>query len=253
MRRLTTATLLAAGLIVTGGTARAAEGTASPAQEWSFQGFFGTYDRAAQQRGFQVYNEVCAACHGLRLLSYRHLAGIGFDEEQIKAIAAEKTVLDGPNEAGEMFERPARPSDRILSPFPNDQAARAANNGALPPDLSLIAKARVGGPDYLHALQVGYVEPPADFALLDGMSYNAYFPGHQIAMPPPLSDGAVTYTDGTEATVDRMSRDVTTFLNWAAEPELEARKRIGVKTVLFLIVLAGLLYAAKRKVWATVH
>ncbi len=196
---------------------------------------------------------MCAGCHSLSLLAYRHLAGIGFDEEAIKAIAAQDTVTDGPNDEGEMFERPARPADRVKAPFPNPQAARAANNGALPPDLSLITKARKGGADYVYALMTGYVEPPAEVTVQEGMNYNAYFPGHQIAMPAPLSEDAVTYADGTPASVEQMAHDVTTFLAWAAEPEMEARKRMGVKTILFLIVLTGLFYAVKRKVWADVH
>jgi ubiquinol-cytochrome c reductase cytochrome c1 subunit len=178
---------------------------------------------------------------------------IGFTEEQVKKIAAAKQVTDGPNDQGEMFQRPGQASDRFVSPFPNDNAARAANNGALPPDLSLIVKARKGGANYSHALLTGYKPPPPDVKLPDGMSYNLYFPGNQIAMPPPLSDGAVEYADKTKATVDQMARHVSTFLAWAAEPELEARKRIGVKTLLFLLVLTGMLYAVKRKVWADVH
>jgi ubiquinol-cytochrome c reductase cytochrome c1 subunit len=226
-----------------------------PHQAWSWDGIFGTYDRAALQRGFQVYKDVCSACHSLDLLSYRNLTGIGLTDDQAKKIAEADLITDGPNEEGEMFERPGRLSDSFKAPFPNVQAARAANNGALPPDLSLITKARIGGADYLHALLTGYGDPPAGVTLNDGMSYNQYFPvgQFQIAMPPPLSDGAVTYADGTEATVDQMARDVATFLTWAAEPEMEDRKRTGVKTILFLIVLTGLFYAVKRKVWADVH
>ena len=153
-----------------------------------------------------------------------------------------------------MFMRPARAADRVPSPFPNDQAARVANNGALPPDLSLIVEARKGGADYIHALLVGYRDPPPEgFQLSEGMYYNEFFPGHQIAMPPPLSDGLVTYTDGTEATLDQQSRDVTAFLAWATEPNLEDSKRMGVAVLLFVIVLTGLLYALKRQVWSDVH
>jgi ubiquinol-cytochrome c reductase cytochrome c1 subunit len=152
-----------------------------------------------------------------------------------------------------MFTRPGRPTDRVKAPFANEQAARAANNGAYPPDLSMVVKARAGGPDYLHALLTGYHEPPADMKMQEGMNYNAVFPGHQIAMPPPLQPDGVTYADGTRATVDQMARDVTTFLAWASEPEMEVRKRMGVKVILFLIVLTGILYAVKRKIWAAVH
>lgn len=235
------------------GTAAAAEGAALPHQDWSFDGLFGTYDRGAAQRGFQVYQEICSGCHSLNLVHYRNLASLGFSEDEIKAIAADVEVTDGPDEDGEMFERPGRPSDSFKAPFPNEQAARAANGGAFPPDLSLITKARVGGPDYVYGILTGYGEPPADVTLPEGMYYNAYFPGHQIAMPPPLSDDMVSYADGTPATIDQMAHDVVTFLNWTAEPELEVRKRTGVKVMLFLIVLTGLLYATKRKIWAQVH
>jgi ubiquinol-cytochrome c reductase cytochrome c1 subunit len=224
-----------------------------PAQKWTFQGLFGTLDRAAMQRGFQVYNEVCAGCHSLRLVAYRNLMDIGFTEDQVKTIAAEKEVTDGPNDEGEMFDRPARPSDKFVSPFPNVQAARSANNGAFPPDLSLIVKARVGGADYLHALLTGYKEePPKGVKLAENMAYNVYFTGHQIAMPSPLSDDGVEYADKTKATVAQMSQDVTTFLAWASEPEMEERKRLGVKAILFLIVFTGMLYALKRKIWADI-
>lgn len=220
-----------------------------PKQDWSFHGPFGTFDRAAAQRGFQVYKEVCATCHSLSLLSYRHLRDIGFNEAEVKALAAQAMVKDGPNEAGEMFERPGLPSDRFPAPFANKKAAQAANGGAYPPDLSLIVKARQDGANYLYALLNGYEEPPHDVALGAGMNYNKYFPGHQIAMPKPMNEGAVTYADGTKATVEQMAHDVTTFLAWAAEPELEARKRMGVRVMLFMLVLAGLFYMSKRKVW----
>jgi ubiquinol-cytochrome c reductase cytochrome c1 subunit len=228
---------------------------ALPREHWSWDGIFGTYDRAQLQRGFQVYKEVCAACHSLNLLSYRNLMEIGFSEDQAKQVAKGDLIVDGPNDEGEMFERPGILSDRFKAPFPNEQAARAANNGALPPDLSLITKAREGGADYIHALMTGFGEAPADMKMNNGMNYNKYFLAgqFQIAMPPPLSDGVVTFADGTEASVDQMARDVSAFLTWAAEPEMEARKRTGIKTILFLIVLTGLLYAAKRKVWANLH
>ncbi len=233
--------------------AAAAEGVAVPSRSWSFDGIFGTYDRAAAQRGFQVYQNVCAGCHGVRFLAFRNLLDIGLDEETVRAVAAERTVVDGPDDGGEMYERPGRLSDRWPSPFANEQAARAAMGGAYPLDLSLIAKARPQGPDYLYALLTGYHEPPADMAVPDGLYYNAYFPGHLIAMPPPLSDGAVEYADGTEATVAQMASDVTYFLTWLAEPKLEERKQTGIKVVLFLIVLTALLYAYKRRIWADVH
>ncbi len=231
--------------------ATAAEG-AFPAQKWSFDGVFGRYDRAALQRGFQVYQEVCAGCHGVKYIAFRNLTEIGLSEDQVKAIAAEYDVEGGPDDEGEMFTRPAILSDILPSPFANDNAARASNNGALPPDLSLIAKARTGGPDYLHALLTGYEDAPDDVTLNEGMSYNVYFRGNQIAMPEPLAEDSVEYTDGTPATVEQMSLDVVHFLMWTAEPKLEARKRMGLKVMLFLVVLTALFYASKRKVWSKI-
>lgn len=251
MRKLVLALAASAALI--GGAANAAEEASPPAQSWSFDGVFGTFDRAAAQRGFQVYKEVCSACHAVEHLRYRDLAALGFNADEVKAIAAEYEVTDGPNDEGEMFQRPAKPSDRFKEPFANVQAARSANNGAAPPDLSMVVKARKGGPDYVYALLTGYADPPQGVTLMAGMNYNEWFPGHQIAMPKPLNPDQVTYADGTKATVEQMAHDVTTFLTWAAEPNLEARKRLGAKVILFLIVLAGLLYAAKRKIWRDVH
>ncbi len=226
----------------------------SPEGGWHHSGPFGTFDRAALQRGFQVYKQVCSTCHSLRLLSYRNLSDLGFSENEVKAIAAGYNVTDGPNDQGEMFQRPGRPSDGFAKPFPNDQAARAANNGALPPDLSLIVKARHGGEDYIYSLISGYgLTPAKDEKIADGMYYNPYFAGHQIAMPPPLSDGVVTYADGTKATIEQEARDVAQFLTWAAEPKMEERKRTGLKVIIFLVVLAGLMYRVKKKVWSKIH
>jgi len=224
-----------------------------PAVPFSSDGIFGTFDRASTQRGFQVYREVCSNCHSLRLLSYRNLSEIGLTEEQIRAVAADVQVQDGPNDEGQMFERPGRPSDRFRRPFANDAAARAANNGALPPDFSVIAKAREGGARYIHALLVGYEDPPAGFTLGEGMNYNRYFPGHQIAMAQPLNPDQVEYADRTPATVEQMARDVALFLHWAAEPELEQRRQMGIKIVLFLGVLGALAYGVKRRIWADLH
>lgn len=222
-------------------------------QHWSFDGVTGTVDKQSAQRGYQVYKEVCAACHGLHRVAFRQLADIGFSEAEIKALAAEAQVEDGPDDSGDMFKRPGRPSDPLPSPFANEKAARASNGGAYPPDLSLIIKARHDGANYLHSLLNGYAEPPAEVKLGAGMHYNPYFPGGQIAMPPPLSEGRVTYQDGTTASVEQMSRDVVSFLQWAAEPEMEARKRMGIKVILFLLVLTGLAYVAKRKIWKDLH
>src|SRR5262245_32808559 len=232
-------------------SARAAdESPQLPRQQWSFDGVFGTYDRASLQRGFQVYKEVCSVCHPLKRLHVRDLTDIGYSEDEVKAIAAGYQVTDGPNDQGKMYQRPGRPSDPIPDPFPNDQAARASNNGALPPDQSLIVKAREGGPDYVYAILTGYTPAPAGFQLPSGMYYNKYFLGHQIAMPPPLAANSVTFADGTPATIPQMAHDIVTFLNWASEPELETRHRAGFAVFFFLIVTAGILYAVKRKTWA---
>jgi ubiquinol-cytochrome c reductase cytochrome c1 subunit len=242
------------GLLAAAPAARAAGSEiAIPSAGFSFNGVFGTFDRASAQRGFQVYSQVCASCHAMHLISYRNLRELGLTEAQVAAIASQVQVQDGPNDEGQMFERPGRPSDRFRSPFPNPQAARAANNGALPPDLSVIVKARAGGADYIHALLTGYADPPAGMTLGDGMNYNQYFPGHQIAMASPLNPDQVEFADRTPATVDNMARDVATFLAWAAEPELEERRAMGVKIIIFLTILAGLAYAVKRKIWANVH
>jgi ubiquinol-cytochrome c reductase cytochrome c1 subunit len=272
--------LAAATSVALSGSAFAAGETPVPPQlSWSWQGPFGTFDRAQLQRGFKVYREVCAACHSLSYIRFRNLAEPGgpqFSEAQVKALAAEYQIHDGPNDSGDMFDRPGRPADAFPSPFPNENAAAAANGGKAPPDLSLMAKARTyergfpwfiidvfrqyseNGADYLAALMQGYEEPPAGFEVPEGGHYNTYFPGHIIAMPNPLSDGQVEYPKGPDGnavvpeTVSQYARDVTAFLAWAAEPHLDARKRIGFQVMLFLIVFAGLLYFTKKKVWARV-
>ena len=223
------------------------------AQDWSFNGPFGTYDRGSLQRGYQIYKEVCSNCHSLQYLSYRNLEDIGLSEAQVKAIAASITVPGDLDDNGNPTERPGLPSDHFKSPFPNDKAARAANNGALPPDQSSLVNAREDGPDYVYAVLTGYVNPPAGYVVPDGMNYNAAFPGNNIAMPQPLSDDQVTYTDGTKATLQQEAHDVTTFLTWAANPEMEQRKRIGVHVMIFLLLLTGVVYTLKRKIWADVH
>ena len=244
------AAVLAVALVA---PAMASETPAPAKQQWSFKGPFGTFDRSALQRGFQIYKEVCSACHAMQQVYYRNLAALGYNEDEIKALAASVEVQDGPNDEGVMFNRPGRPYDRFKSPFPNDNAARAANNGALPPDLSVITKARHHGADYIYALMTGYKPAPASMKMPDGMSYNTAFAGAQIAMVSPLSEGSVTFADGTKATVPQMAHDVVTFLSWAAEPEMEARKRLGLKVMLFLLLLTGVLFAAKRRIWANVH
>ena len=221
--------------------------------DWPFEGMLGKVDRPAAQRGFQVYKEVCAACHGMSLVAFRNLQEIGFSEAEVKALAASYQISDGPNDEGEMFERPGLPSDYFPSPFPNENAARAAYGGAYPPDLSLIVKARENGADYLYSLLTGYVEPPAGTTLAAGQYYNRYFPGHVLAMPPPLTEGLVEYGEGTPATVEQMSRDVTVFLQWAAEPEMELRKRTGIKVLVFLFIFTVFAYIAKQHVWRKLH
>ena len=224
-----------------------------PSVNWTFGGPFGTFDRAAEQRGLQVWQGVCSNCHSMKEAYYRNLEGIGLTADQVKAFAAGIQVPGPPNESGDATTRPALPSDHFRSPFPSDTAARAANNGALPPDHSLIEKAREGGATYIYALLNGYRDPPSDMKMGDGMNYNIYFPGRQIAMAQPLHDGAVDYSDGTPATVEQMSKDVTTFLTYMSNPEMEQRKRMGVKIVLFLAGMTVVTYAVKRKVWADLH
>ncbi|HEY0234433.1 MAG TPA: cytochrome c1 [Afipia sp.] len=255
--------------------AQEGHGSIPPSLKWSFAGPFGKFDRGQLQRGLQVYKEVCAACHSLNFVAFRNLAdpgGPGYSPAQAAAFASDFKIQDGPNDKGDMFERAGRPADYFPAPFPNEQAARASNGGAAPPDLSLMAKARgyergfpqfifdaftqfqEKGPNYIHALMTGFEsKPPAGFDLPQGSYYNKYFPGHSIKMPPPLSDGQVTYSDGTPGTVDQYATDVAAFLMWTAEPHLEARKKLGFQVFLFLIVLSGLLYFTKKKVWADAH
>lgn len=219
--------------------------------DWSFKGITGTYDRASIQRGFQVYRQVCSACHSMDRVAYRNLMDLGYSEDQIKSLASETSVMDGPNDEGDMFERPARPSDYFPNPYANKAQARYTNNGALPPDLSLIAKARTGGADYLYALLTGYDEAPASVTMNEGMNYNKVYAGHQIAMAAPLSDGLVAYANAnTPTTTEQYAYDVSNFLQWVAEPSLEAQKRVGLKVVLFLSILAIIMYYVKKRLWA---
>jgi ubiquinol-cytochrome c reductase cytochrome c1 subunit len=235
-------------------SAHAASDYKKPRQmAWPFDGVMGRVDQQSAQRGFQVYKEVCAACHGIHRVAFRNLAAIGFSEGEVKTIAADYTVVDGPNEDGELFERAARPSDKFPKPYPNANAARAAQNGAYPPDLSLIVKARMDGANYLYSLLTGYEDAPADFKIGEGLHYNPYFPGKKIAMAAPLSDGQVEYQDGTEATVEQMSKDVVSFLQWAAEPDMEARKRMGMKVMVFLFIMTVFFYVAKKRIWSRIE
>ncbi len=221
--------------------------------KWEFDGYFGSFDKQSIQRGFQIYKEVCSSCHSLKLLSYRNLQDAGFSEAEVKQIASEYNVTDGPNDDGDMFERPALPSDKFVLPFPNDQAARAANGGALPPDLSLIIKARHDGANYVYSILTGFANAPEDFHLAEGKFYNPYFEGRQISMPPPLADdGTVEYKDGTVATKEQMAMDIVNFLQFAAEPEMEARKKMGVRTIIFLAILTIIFMIAKKIIWKKV-
>lgn len=223
-------------------------------QSWSFDGPFGTYDRGALQRGLQVYTQVCSACHGLKYVAYRNLSDLGYSEAQIKAIAAQNDIVDMKDldEEGEPKERPMRPSDKFKAPYKNDVQARYANNGALPPDLSLIAKARANGPDYIYSLLTGYEEAPAGVTLANGQHWNKVMAGNKIAMAAPLSDDIVGYEDESPTTTEQYAKDVSHFLMWAAEPKMEVRKQTGIKVILFLLVFAGLMYAVKRRIWADV-
>ena len=267
---------LAALLLISGNAispALSASAPLPPKKDWSFTGFLGTFDRAQMQRGLQVYTEVCAACHGLDLFRYRELAHLGYSPEQIKSFAAGFEVTDGPNDDGEMFLRPALPQDAFVNPYPNDNAARAANGGAYPVDLSLIVKARAqgdagpvgfapnfiramrgrgyaAGADYLVALLTGYDDPPADFDLLDGLYYNNYYAGNQIAMPQPLYEDSVEYADGTPATIEQMSEDVAAFLTFVSEPAYEQRRALGLRVVAFLAFFAVVMLLVKRRIWA---
>ncbi len=273
--------LAVVAFMAVGGQAFAAAGAPKPPENvWTFEGVFGRFDQTQLQRGYKVYKEVCSACHAMSLLSFRNLSqpgGPGFTAGQVKALAETYQVKDGPNETGDMFERPGRPADRLPSPFPNKQAAAAANGGAYPPDLSVIAKARTyergfptfvfdifttftqQGPDYIKALLTGYQDPPAGFEVPDGKYYNKYFPGGVIAMPNVLNDGQVDYpktADGrpqAPETAAQYSKDVTAFLMWAAEPHLQQRKELGFKVLCFLLLFAGLLYFTKKKIWARVE
>ena len=272
MKMLKTLAIAGAALVVMAGAVLAEGQETAKGISYSFEGPFGHFDKAQLQRGYKVYKEVCSNCHAMKFVAFRNLAdqgGPGFSEEQVKALAATFTMKDGPDANGDMFDRPGLPSDRFPSPFPNEQAARVANGGAYPPDLSVITKARagwtgtfnqlvngIGGPQYVYSVLTGYEEPPAELAKEqpEGKLYNPYFAnGHWIGMPAPLSDGQVTFDDGAPNKVDDMARDVSAFLAWTAEPKLEERKRLGFMSIIYLGVLALLLYLVKKKIWADAH
>ncbi len=253
---------IAAGLVTAGGAAMAAGGGDSACapdhvehveRHWSFQGVFGHYDHDSALRGFEVYKNVCASCHSLDLFAFRNLSALGATEDEIKGVAATYEVPAAPNDEGDVLPRPALPSDHMPAPFPNEKAAAASNGGAIPPDLSLIVKAREELENHVPNILGGYMDPPAGCEIPEGKYYNAHFPGYAIGMAPPLFDGAVEYADGTPASVEQMTKDVTQFLAFVAEPKLEERKRMGVKVVLFLVILTVLLYLVKKQVWRKIH
>jgi cytochrome c1 len=241
------------GAAIVSTAARAEDEVTLPDIKWSWDGVFGDFDQAQLKRGFQVYHDVCSNCHSLNLVSYRNLAALGFSGDEIAKFAAEKQVPDI-NDAGDPIKRPAKPADHFVPPFANEAIARGANGGALPPDLSIIVLAREGGSNYVYGILTGFQDPPpAGVKVPDGKYYNAVFPGHNISMPPPISDDVVTYTDGTKATKEQIAKDIVSFLTWAAEPELPMRHNLGIKVMIFLALLTVLLYAVKRKIWADVH
>ena len=238
------------------GISNAAEKVEYLKTDWSFKGLFGKFDRAALQRGYQVYTEVCSSCHSMKYLSYRNLAEEGgpeFTVAQAKAIAASFEVTDGPNDDGEMYTRPGKLSDKFVMPYDNVKAAQAANGGAYPPDMSVLVKARGDGVDYIYSLLQGYEDPPVGMSLDDGVYYNKYMYGNKIKMSNQLSDGLVEYGDGTNASVEQMAKDVTTFLMWAAEPHLESRHQMGFKAIVYLVILTILVYFSMKKIWSRIE
>ncbi len=224
--------------------------------DWSFKGFFGKFDRASLQRGYQVYNEVCSSCHSIKYLSYRNLSEKGgpeFSKEEVKAMASNFEVTDGPDSTGEMFTRPARPSDRFVMPYANEEEAKSSNGGAYPPDMSVLVKARKGGANYIYSILLGYKEAPEDVKLDDGVYYNKYMYGNKIKMAAPLSEDLVEYSDGTKATEEQMAKDVVNFLMWTAEPHLEQRHKFGFRVVIYLLILSFLVYFIMKKIWSRIE
>jgi len=256
MKRIITITYLIFLLSIGNHQVNAAEKTELLKIDWSFKGLFGKFDRGSLQRGYQVYSEVCAGCHSMKYLSYRNLSEKGgpeFSVDQAKAIAASFEVTDGPNADGEMFTRPGKLSDKFVMPYENDKAAQAANGGAYPPDMSVLAKARSGGADYLYSILLGYESSPSDIILDEGVHYNKYMHGNNIKMAKPLDDGLVEYSDGTTASEEQMAKDVVTFLMWAAEPHLESRHKMGFKAIVYLIILTILVYFSMKKIWSRIE
>lgn len=242
---------LAVVAVLGAGVAHAEEPKEPKQLAWPFESMTGYVDKKAAQRGFQIYSQICSNCHSMNRIAYRNLADLGFSEDEIKAVAASKLVEDY-NDKGERIMRPGKPSDSFVPPYPNEDASRAAHDGAFPPDLSLIVKARKDGPNYVYSILTGFDAAPADEKPVAKKYYNPYFPNHWISMPPPLTDGIVTYQDGTPSSVDQMAKDVVVFLQWAAEPEMEQRKLIGLRVLIFLGVLSTMLYMIKRHIWRNV-
>ena len=256
MKKIITLTYLIFLLSIGSYQVNAAEKTDLLKIDWSFKGLFGKFDRGSLQRGYQVYSEVCAGCHSMKYLSYRNLSEKGgpeFSFEQAKAIAASFEITDGPNADGEMFARPGKLSDKFIMPYENEKAAQAANGGAYPPDMSVLAKARSGGADYLYSILLGYEAPPSGTILDEGVYYNKYMYGNNIKMAKPLEDGMVEYSDGTTASEEQMAKDVVTFLMWAAEPHLESRHQMGFKVIIYLIILTILVYFSMKKIWSRIE
>ena len=246
--------VMLATLLLAASPAFASTDSEAPKQlNWAFDGALGRFDKQSVQRGFQVYKEVCSACHSLKRVAFRQMQDIGFSEAEVKALAASYTIKDGPNDAGEMFERPGRPSDTFPEPYANDNAGRAMNNGALPPDMSLLVKAREDGANYIFSLLTGYSSAPEGVTVPEGAYYNPYMDGHIIKMPPPLRADAVTYQDGTKASLEQEAKDVVNFLQWAAEPEMEQRKSMGLHVMLFLAAMTGFFYVVKKRIWSDLH
>ena len=256
MKKIITITCLIFLLSIGGQQVNAAEKADLLKIDWSFKGLFGKFDRGSLQRGYQVYSEVCASCHSMKYLSYRNLSEKGgpeFSVEQAKAIAASFEITDGPNADGEMFTRPGKLSDKFLMPYANDKEAQAANGGAYPPDMSVLAKARSGGADYLYSLLLGYETPPSGVKLDDGVYYNKYMYGNKIKMSAPLSDDLIEYSDGTKATTEQMAKDVVSFLMWAAEPHLEQRHKFGFRVIIYLVIISVLVYFSMKKIWSRIE
>lgn len=249
MKKFVLAAAAALTLVSTSTAFAAGETPELMKKQWSFEGPTGKFDKLQLQRGLQAYREICAACHSLKYIAFRNLTALGYSEEQVKALAQEYEYPDVDDE-GSDITRKGTPADYFPDPYPNEKFARASNNGALPPDLSLMTKARADGPNYVYSLMMGYEDPPPGFELLEGMNYNKYFPGHQIGMPRQINDDQLTYADGTKASTDQISQDISAFLHWAAEPKLEVRHATGFRVIIYVFIFTILAYLLKKKIWA---